>query len=317
MNPGAAVAPPNAGTGSRPRVSVVIVSFRSREPLGRCLESLERCRAALALEAIVVDNASGDGTVEWVGHAHPWVETIANPANEGFTRGVNRGVARARGDAVLVLNPDCEVAPGALEILLAALERDPALAAVAPALPGDDGAAARSCGRFPSLWWLACDHLGLAAAFPHTALFGGYKYGERPMASLSDVRWASGAALLIPIRVWHEVGGLDENIFMYMEEVDWCRRAAARGLRVRYVPGAVVRHAGGQSSRQVPGETYLHNLRSRVYYFRKHLGPGAALAAKAILAASLALKWAVSLPAHSRRVVTRVYAAGLAAVWAA
>jgi GT2 family glycosyltransferase len=307
----------SGGDAVRPRLSVVIVSYRSREPLGRCLESLERCRADLMLETIVVDNASGDGTVEWVAHAHPWVGTIANRANEGFTRGVNRGVARARGDAVLVLNPDCEVMPGALETLLEALEDDPALAAVAPALPGDDGVKARSCGRFPSLWWLACDHLGLASAFPRTALFGGYKYGERPMEALGEVSWASGAALLIPARVWQEVGGLDEAIFMYMEEVDWCRRAAARGLKVRYVPGAVIRHAGGQSSRQVPGETYLHNLRSRVYYFRKHQGPGAALAAKLILAASLALKWAVSRSAHSRRVVARVYAAGLAAVWAA
>jgi GT2 family glycosyltransferase len=179
------------------------------------------------------------------------------------------------------------------------------------------GRAARSCGRFPNLWWLACDHLGPARAFPDTFPFGGYKYGGLRMGKLGRVDWASGAALLIPAAVWRRVGGLDENIFMYMEEVDWCRRAAAAGLAVRYVPDAPVLHLGGMSSRQMAGDTYLHNLRSRLYYFRKHFGPAAALAAKGILALSLACKWLVAIVPRSRRAFARVYATGLATVWAA
>ena len=99
-----------------------------------------------------------------------------------------------------------------------------------------------------------------------------------------------------------------------MEEVDWCRRAARAGLEVRYVAGARIIHTGQQSSRQVPGETYLHNLRSRVYYFRKHHGRWAAEGARAVLIVSLIAKWVVTaLRGGFKR--AQVYALGMRAVW--
>jgi GT2 family glycosyltransferase len=298
-----------------PRMSVVIVSFRSRDPLARCLPSLARCLDRLALEVIVVDNASGDGTVQWLAAAHPWVRCVACDTNLGFTRGVNLGVAHARAAWLLVLNPDCEVSAGALARLLEVARATPRLAAVAPALHHDDGTVARSCGRFPTLWTLFCDHLGLAAAAPGSRWFGRYKYAADELERLERVDWASGAALLVPRSAWDDVGPFDEHIFMYMEEVDWCRRAAARGLHVRYVADAPIVHVGQQSSRHVPRETYLHNLRSRVYYFRKHHGPVAALGARAILATSLVLKWLVACARAGSRAAARVYASGLAVVW--
>jgi N-acetylglucosaminyl-diphospho-decaprenol L-rhamnosyltransferase len=301
----------------RPRVTAVIVSFRSRDALPACLDSLARCAESLALEVIVVDNDSGDGTVEWLEQAHPGVEVIANPENRGFTRGVNQGLARARGDHLLVLNPDCEIGAGALERLIRILEEGPGLAAAAPMLVDGEGMVARSCGRFPDLWTLLCDHLGMAQARPESRWFGSYKYGGTAMASLGRVDWASGAALLMPRPAFERVGGLDESIFMYMEEVDWCRRAARLGLGVRYVPDARFVHHGQRSSRQVPGQTYLHNLRSRVYYFRKHHGAIAAWCAKLILLLSLSLKWCASMAGRTRRASAGIYAAGLEAVWAA
>ena len=104
---------------------------------------------------------------------------------------------------------------------------------------------------------------------------------------------------------------------MYMEEVDWCRRARASGRTVRFLPSARIVHLGQVSSRQLSRDTYLHNLRSRVYYFRKHHGALAALAAKAILALSLALKWVAAAISRAGRVEAGVYAAGMEAVWAA
>jgi len=301
-----------------PRVSVVIVSYRSRDTLVPCLDSLRACAAAIPLEIVVVDNASQDGTVESIRDGYPEVRVIANPENVGFTRGVNQGLARAAGDFLFVLNPDCTVTSGALDHLLRALEESPRLAAAAPLLLDAGHHAARSCGRFPNLWTLVCDHLGLAQGFPRSRLFGGYKYGERAIETLDRVDWASGAALLIPRAAYREIGGLDEKIFMYMEEVDWCLRASRAGLGVRFVPDARITHVGQQSSRQVPGATYLHNLRSRVYYFRKHHGPLAAAVAKLILIASLALKWCAVAPKRKLSPEpARVYAAGLEAVWAA
>jgi N-acetylglucosaminyl-diphospho-decaprenol L-rhamnosyltransferase len=295
------------------RVSVVIVSYRSRESLALCLPSLERCRARVPLEVIVVDNASGDGTAEWVRAEHGWVELISSDSNEGFARGVACGARRARGGLLLLLNPDCEVTPEALERLLQESEQNPQLAAVAPALQDGAGRPTRSCGRFPTLWSLVCDHLGLAGWLPRTAWFGGYKYGERPVETLQAVDWASGAALLIPRAAWERVGEFDRDIFMYMEDVDWCRRAATLGLGVRRVPEAVFVHHGQRSSVQVPHETYLHNLRARVHYFQKHHSRRAAGAARAILRTSLVAKWAVAA-ARGGRARARVYALGLAAL---
>ncbi len=299
---------------SEPRVSVVIVSYRSRESLAECLPALQACRGRVPLEVIVVDNASGDGTEEWVRATHPWVRVIAAGANEGYSRGINRGVAVATGDAFLILNPDCIVTPGSLESLLAATGQRADLAAAAPALADEHGRVMRSCGRFPSLWTLVCDHLGPVRWFPNSHAFGGYKYGERSMASLGDVDWASGAALLVPRTAWERTGPFDGNIFMYMEEVDWCRRAATAGLRVQYVPAATIVHYGQRSSSLVPGATYLHNLRARVYYFRKHHGRLAAGCAQLVLIASLLGKWSVTA-LRGGLGHAHVYALGLRAVW--
>jgi len=296
------------------RVSVVIVSYRSRESLAQCLPSLAACREKILLEVIVVDNASGDDTVAWIRAQHPWVRVVENLRNEGYACGVDRGVEHATGQVLLVLNPDCVVPRHGLERLVGALEADSRLAAVAPALLDDTGQVARSCGRFPTLWSLICDHLGPVSLLPNTALFGGYKYGGRPMEALRDVDWASGAALLIRRSAWDQIGELDRNIFMYMEEVEWCKRAAARGYAVRYVPYARFVHYGQRSSCQVPTRTYLHNLRARVYYFRKHHGRWAAEGARWILIVSLIAKWLVTaLRGGLER--ARVYALGLRAVW--
>ena len=299
------------------RLSVVIVSFKSRPALAGCLESLIACRQPIPLEIVVVDNASNDGTVEMLRGTYPWVQVIANAENLGFTRGVNQGFERAQSDCVFMLNPDCVVTPEALELLLAALEAEPSLAAVAPTLLDGQGGVARSCGRFPDLWTLLCDHLRLVYLFPDSPRLARSRYGGWSMESLDRVDWASGAALLVSRRAWSEIGGLDENIFMYMEDVDWCRRAARDGRAVRYIPAARIVHFGQQSSRHMPVETYLHDLKSRVYYFRKHHGPLAALITKAILGLTLFLKWSAACVYYRGRKNARMYSAGMGAVWRA
>jgi hypothetical protein len=300
-----------------PRVSVVIVTFQSRAVLPACLESLARSAARIPLEVVVVDNASPDGTVEWLAAAWPGVRVVANPDNRGFTRGVNQGLEVALAPVLLLLNPDCRIDPDGLERLLEAVAADSTVAAAAPMLVDEHGVPARSCGRFPSLWSLSCEHLGLSRWFRGSWWFDGYKYGGRALERLDRVDWGSGAALLIPRRAYRALGGLDERIFMYMEEVDWCRRARHAGLHVRFVPEARFVHTGQHAARQAREATYLHNLRSRVYYFRKHHGRGMATVAKGILAVSLVGKWLATGIGMSRAGEPRVYARGLEAVWAA
>ena len=308
-----------------PRVSVVIVHAAAEIRLAACLDALELCREQVALEAIVVDQVCDEAALDPVRRRFPWVEVVAAADHRGFTFGVNRGFARARAEAVLMLSPECRMNPAAMVRLLRALQCEPALAAAAPALPDALGLPARSCGRFPDLWMLACDQLGLARAFPDSPWFGRYRYGGRPIESLDYVDWASGAALLVPRALWLALGGLDENLLLSLEEVDWCRRAARAGHRVRLVPAARITQPGRVAARDTSDEAYLHHLRSRVYYFRKHQGAAAALAARAILSAGLLLRWAGAVLPRVRgdralepRRATRArnYAAGLGAVWA-
>ena len=308
-----------------PRVSVVIVHSAPETPLARCLDAVELCRAQVPLEVIVVDQVCDEGALEPLRQRFPWIEIVPAADRRGFTFGVNRGFARARAEAVLMLSPECTLTPEALVRLLRALQCEPGLAAAAPALPDRLGLPARSCGRFPGLWTLLCDQLGLAHAFPDSPLFGRYRYGGRGFETLEYVDWASGAALLVPRKLWLELGGLDENLFLSLEEVDWCRRAARTGHRVRLVPAARITQPGRDATRATSDAAYLHHLRSRVYYFRKHHGARVALVARAILSAGLLLRWVgASLPRARRGTArppervprARTYAAGLGVVWA-
>lgn len=301
----------------RPAVSVVIVSYFSRDVLGPCLASLAACESRVPHEVIVVDNDSQDGTVAWLHAHHPHVRVVANRHNHGFASAVNQGLAISRGAAMLVLNPDSLVEPESFARLVATLSQDPCCGVAAPRLLDDDGTPARSCGRFPTLWTLACEHLWLSRVFPRTPMFAGYKYAGIPLEQLDHVGWASGAALLIPRRAYETVGGLDAGFFMYMEEVDWCLRAQRMGWSVRYVHSATFTHTGQHASKGSGGRTYLHNLRSRVRYFRKHHGVLAALAAKAILLTSLALKWVSTRMGARGAEDPTVYVRGLETVWAA
>jgi GT2 family glycosyltransferase len=301
----------------RPSVSVILVSYQSRDVLEPCLVSLAECARRVPLEVIVVDNDSRDGTVQWLEREHPEVRVIANPHNRGFASAVNQGLEIAVSDDLLLLNPDSLVDADGLERLRATLASDLSCAVAAPMLLDDDGTPARSCGRFPNLWTLACEHLWLSRFFPRAAWAAGYKYAGVPLESLDVVGWASGAALLIPRRALRMVGGLDAGYFMYMEEVDWCLRATQQGWRVRYVPTAVFTHTGQHASKGSEGRTYLHNLRSRVRYFRKHHGAVAATVAKAILLMSLVLKWTSTRLGARGAEASTVYVRGLEAVWAA
>jgi N-acetylglucosaminyl-diphospho-decaprenol L-rhamnosyltransferase len=299
-----------------PSVSVIVVGGRSPLALERCLGALQVAGHRVPLQILVVDHGSADGIVERLAALDPQVEVVAEGVAPGLARAVNRGFGRARSDYLLVLDADCRVTAEAIERLLQVLRERPQVAAVGPQLVDEHGRTIRSCGRFPGLWTLLCDHLGPARWFPDSPLFGGSRYGAASPESLDQVDWACGAALLIKRRAQRMVGGLDENLLMSMGDVDWCRRASRLGFAVRYVPDARVERLGHASTRPL-AQTYLHGLRSRVHYFRKHHGKRVALGAKLILLLSLILKWCACASRFARHAPSGVYAAGLEVVWQA
>ena len=256
---------------SRPELSVVIVSYRCGALLDECLTSLAANRADVDMEVEVVDNASGDDTVE-VSRRHAWVTTTALDENVGFARANNVAMDRARGRAVLVLNPDTVVPPGALRACLDELWRDPAVGLLSPRLIDREGRLDRRCHRgFPTLWSSFCYFTTLDRVF-RGARSQRYTMGHLPETEAADVEAVSGAFMLMPRDAMVVVGGFDEQFFMYAEDIDLSLRFIEHGYRVRYWPGVDVVHvgAGSNAAGQRPPAANAAYFRTMAPFVRKH-----------------------------------------------
>ena len=256
---------------SRPELSVVIVSYRCGALLDECLTSLDANRADVDMEVEVVDNASGDDTVE-VARRHAWVTTTALDENLGFARANNVAMDRARGRAVLVLNPDTVVPPGALRACLDELWRDPAVGLLSPRLIDREGRLDRRCHRgFPTLWSSFCYFTTLDRVF-RGARSQRYTMGHLPETEAADVEAVSGAFMLMPRDAMVAVGGFDEQFFMYAEDIDLSLRFIEHGYRVRYWPGVDVVHVGAGSNvaGQRPPAANAAYFRTMAPFVRKH-----------------------------------------------
>lgn len=274
-------------------ISAVIVSWNVREHLDRCLRSVLSGSSDPGVrlrEVVVVDNASEDGSADWVGHHFPDVRLIANRANLGFAAACNQGFELATGDAILLINPDAALAPGALGQLATALERHPEAGAVGPQILGSDGAVLPTRRSFPTLATGFIESTFIQDHFPNLPHLGRFYREGTPSSTEQEADWLVGACLLIRQTAMQEIGPLDPRFFMYFEEVDWFLRARAAGWRAWYVPGARVTHHQGASSAQVPHLAHLYFTRSKCAYYAKHHGPLAGRAVHGFLLLSYLLR---------------------------
>jgi GT2 family glycosyltransferase len=247
-----------------PRVSVLIVSFNT------CLLTLEAIASVVDepdVETIVVDNASHDGSPAAIAAQFPSVRLVRSENNLGFAGGVNRAAALARGSALLVLNSDARLEPGALGRLCDLLNRHPRAGLVAPALYYPNGRAQPAAFKFPGIVQLALDLCPIDRLM--NSRVNGRLHATRP--TLID--HPLGACMLIRRAAWEDVGPLDEGYFMYLEEVDWCRRACARGWQVWQHPGARAIHHGGSSTSQQAAAMFTRLWLARLRYYQRFSGP--------------------------------------------
>lgn len=249
-------------------LSVIIVSWNVRDLLRDCLRSvIQGLSPAVPHEIIVVDNASTDGSAAMVRAEFPTVTLLVNAENLGFARANNRGLCVSRGRYVVLLNSDTVVPAPALEALVAFMDAHPDAGAVGPRLLRPDGSVQPyAFGGDPTLGYLL--RRGI-----RRLLFG------RPLHdwATEDVRpvdWVSGACLMVRREAIEQAGLLDENIFMYFEDNDWCLRIRRAGWRVYYDPQVAITHIGGQGLVRNPAaaRAYRESLR---YFYRKHYGPTA------------------------------------------
>jgi GT2 family glycosyltransferase len=266
-------------------LSVIIVSWNTRELLAECLESVWAeiaARPASGFEVVVVDNASHDGSAEMVRSRFGWARLIANQENVGFARANNQALPTTSGRYVLLLNPDTRLEPGALRTLVDFLDEHPSAGAAGARLINADGSLCVSCQPAPTLAREAWRLFHLDRLYPLAA----YTMAGWSPDTPRQVDVVQGACMLLRRAAIERVGPLDEDYFIYSEEVDLCHRLRRAGWQIWWVPEATVMHYGGRSTRQVAAAMFLRLYQGKVLYFRKNHGRPAAARYKLILAAA-------------------------------
>lgn len=247
-------------------LSIVVVSWNTKELLEKCLASLYASPAVSSFEVRVVDNASSDGSANMVQKKFPQVKLIENPANVGFARANNQAIHQSHGRYIMLLNPDTEVTPGALDAMIKFLEVSPEVGTVGPRLFNPDGTLQVSCYPTPTLLREFWRLLHLDKIKP----FGVYPMQAWDQNHPRDVEVMQGACLILRREALEQTGFLNEDYFIYSEEVDLCYRLRKAGWRISWLPEATVIHYGGQSTQLVSQEMFLHLYRSKVLFFRKN-----------------------------------------------
>lgn len=275
----------------RPRWAAVVVNHDAGAALGHCVDSILADESAGRPEVVVVDNASRDGSADELAERRPDVTVVRSATNLGYARAANLGIATTRAPFVAVCNPDLVVAAGTAAAMLSALER-PGVVAVGPKTLDPDGSVYPSARRLPGVVD-AVGHGVLVLFDPGNRFTRRYRELDADPERARDVDWVSGAAVWLDRDALDEVGGWDEDYFMYVEDVDLCWRLRRAGHRIAYEPAGQVVHVGGLSTGAHPYRMIAVHHRSlyrfagkRWHGLRRALLPvaGAYLAARAGLA---------------------------------
>jgi len=223
-------------------LSIVIVSYNTRNFLRCCLEALERYPASTPQEVIVIDNASADGSAEMVAQEFSGCRVVSLDRNVGYGSAVNIAIQQARGEWLLLLNPDAEVGPGSLDVLMEFARTHPDAGVISPRLIYNDGQPQASARRFNSSFLLLLEasrlHLCLPDRLRGRLMLGTYFPQDRTM----EVPWVSGACHLIPLKVWQMVGPLTEETFCGSDDYDYCYRVRRHGYQVWLCSESTVTH---------------------------------------------------------------------------
>ena len=258
------------GVERRPLLSIVLVSYNVREHL---LEAVRAVYASdgVAIEVIVVDNASSDGSAEALEARFPKTSVIRSDSNLGFGKASNRGIARSRGEFVLLLNPDVVVDPDCVKTLVDFLSANAEAGAAGPRLKRPDGTLDLAARRgFPTPRAAFYRVTLLSRLFPKSRRFNRYNVGYLPEDAVHEIDAGTAACLMVRRAAIEKVGAFDTDFFMYGEDLDLCFRLKQAGWKIFYVPAAVATHIKGASSRQATSSMLREFHRSMWIFHRKH-----------------------------------------------
>lgn len=250
-------------------LSISIVNWNTSRLLDECILSIQEASPGIECEIIVVDNASSDNSVEMLKEKHPDVILIGNADNPGFAHANNQAYERSSGRYFMLLNPDTVCLPGSLTELVNFMDADPSIGVSGPLVLNPDGSLQYSWAKFPTYISECTGKLNRIIMPQHT-------YPENADETRKfgpfQIDWVGGCAFVARRDAIEQVGLMDDSLFMYCEETDWCRRFHDAGWKIYVDPKSEIIHLGGQSSIQVADNCIGHLFKSKVVYFRKHYG---------------------------------------------
>jgi GT2 family glycosyltransferase len=298
----------------RPRVSVIILNYNTCDDLRTCLRSVQQTEAGSSeanAEVFVVDNASSDVSADMVASEFPWVSLIRAPRNGGYAYGNNLAIRMCRGEYVLLLNPDALVPPGAIDSLCDYLDERPAAGVVGPKVLRPDGSLDLACRRsFPTLEVSSYRILGLSKLFPRSRRFGRYNLTYLDPDEPAEVDSVVGACMLVRRSAIEQAGLLDEQFFMYGEDLDWAYRMKQAGWSILYNPSVTVLHRKGESSRRRSEAATIAFYEAMEIFYRKHYARQHSPAVNGLVRGAIWLRWSIAVlqnllrPESKRRVGT-------------
>lgn len=262
-------------------LSVIVVSYNTRELTRSCLASIARAQTdSDAWEVIVVDNASSDGSVKAISELRITdyeLRIIQNKANVGFAVANNQGIHVARGDYILLLNSDTEVSPGSIQSTLTYLKEHDDVGAVTCKVLLPSGSIDPASHRgFPTPWAATTYFLGLERMFPRVPFFSGYHQWYKDLSHVHEIDSPSGAFFMVRKKTIDDVGLLDESYFMYAEDIDWAFRMKQKGWKIMFLPDATILHKKKQSGRgsasiSVRRQTDRYFFETMLQFYDKHM----------------------------------------------
>jgi GT2 family glycosyltransferase len=257
-----------------PALSICIVTLNASPYLQNCLKSITEHAGSLKLEIVVVDNGSTDNAQEMLAQEYPEVVVITNQKNLGFSKANNQAIQAAKSEKyVLLLNPDTIVYESSLQNLFNFAEEHPQAGVIGPKVLNDDGSFQKHCKRGEGRPWETFAYfLKLSTLFPKVKLFSGYLQTHLDENLTHEVPAVSGCCMLIRRATLDTIGNLDEDLFAYQEDTEYCVRARKAGWKVFYTPAAQITHLGGKGgSRVQPYKAIYEWHRSYYIYYNKHL----------------------------------------------
>lgn len=278
-------------------LSIIIVNYNSIHYLRDCIKSIRKTTYNIRYEIIVVDNNSQDGSVGIIRNEFQDVLLIANRDNAGLSRAWNQGIRVSRGHYILLLNNDTILLPGSLDTMWKVMERSSGIGLLGCRLLNSDGSLQQSFGKVISIY----------NDFIQKFFINLYEQGRNPIvgkylrwthSTPKEVDWVKGANMMLRRETLYDVGLLDENYFMYMEEVDLSLRVKQLGWKVYYSPEAEIIHCGGGSTATNRYKAAISYRRSQLYFYKKHYGQWGLIRLKGYLYLKMGVHYSLGYIRH-------------------